>query len=408
MPLEDVDFSDLYTFTRTSDAQYLGSGGTIETAAIDAPAIAWSASGVAQGLVLNGAAIQLLANTSDPGGLMSSTFAVTETADATTAPDGTATAMLLKEDATNGSHYIGHNAGFPTTADDAVTWSFFVKASGRTKIQVSLMDFSALSNFIRSTIDLTAGTATGSAGGTGELTSAHPPEAYPNGWWRVSLTGKPNPGSAGDTYPRIALLTAGGAGNYQGDDTSGVYLWGHNLVESLDRNAFIETTTAPKTRGADLCSLNSLDTTFGATQGTFYAKFLAPGPAPAGANRTIMHADDGTTDNSYDLRMDAGASTVSLVVRAGGVEVANITAGSVVVGSTTTVAFSYVADAFRISLNGATAVSDTAGAVPTGITALYLGASSAAGANPLNGIIKQFRRLRAALNAVDLKTYSAT
>lgn len=408
MPLEDVDFSDLYTFTRTSDAQVLGSGGEIETVAIDAPAVTWSASGVALGLVLNGEAIQLLDGTADPEDIFANLFAATETADSTAAPDGTTTATFLKEDSSTGGHYAAHNAGFPLAAGDTATWSFFLKPNGRTKFLVNLHNWSALSNCVRSTVDLAAGTATGSVGGNGELISAPDPEPYPNGWWRISLTGIADPGEAGNLYPRLAMLSDAGAGNYAGDDASGVYHWGHNLVESADRNPFIETVAAPKTRGADLCSLNSLDSTFGATQGTFYAKFLAPSPAPADANRTIMHADDGTTDNSYDLRMDAGASTISLVVRAGGVEVANLSAGSVVSGSTTTVAFSYIADAFRISLNGATAVSDTSGATPTGITALYLGASDAVGANPLNGIVKQFRRLRAALNAIDLKTYSAT
>lgn len=408
MPLEDVGFTDLYTFTRTETAEFLGSSGLIESVAANLPAVAWSAAGTALGIVLNGPVTQLLANTGSPHAVFANPFAVAETANAGVAPDGTTTASRVTEDGTTGTHYFGHNAGFPLTAGDLATWSFFVKPNGRTKIQLTLFNFSALTNWVRSTIDLSAGTAAGTVGGVGELLSAPAPEAYPNGWWRVSLTGAPEPGAAGDMYPRISLLDAAGAGNYTGDTISGVYHWGHNLAADPVVRSFVATTTAPKTRGADLMSLNNLESTFGATRGTFYQKFWIASAAPAAANRTLLHADDGTTDNSYDLRVDAGTTNVTLVARTGGSQVASITAGAANLGAWNTVAFSYVNDAFRISLNGATAVSDTAGSAPAGITAIYFGASDGAGANPLDGLLRQNDRRKSALNAVDLATLTAT
>lgn len=407
MPLEDVDFTDLYTFTRSSDAQFIGSAGLLETASTDVAALAWSASGVSQGLVLEGSAVQSMANTSDPDAVFAATNG-TIAADQVDAPDGATTAASFLETTANGSHHIGKNAGISGNAGTLTNFSLFVKPVGRTKIQVSLFDFGALSNYIRSTFDLSAGTVTSAVGGNGSLVLAPPPEAYPDGWYRLTLIGIPNVGGSGVTYPRVAALNDAGAGNYVGDVAKGFYFWGCNATVATEQRSFIATTTAPKTRGADLCSLNSLDTTFGATQGTIYCKFIVPAAAPATANRTILHADDGTTDNSYDLRIDAGTLNVSLVVRSGGSEVANITAGAASAGSVNTVAFSYIADAFRISLNGATAVSDTSGAVPTGISALYLGAADNAGTAALNGIMKQLRRRRAALNAVDLKAETST
>ncbi len=84
MPLEDVGFSDLYTFTRSETAEFLGSLGLIESVAANLPAVAWSSAGVALGIVLNGPVVQLLANTSDPQDVFANPFAVTETANAGT------------------------------------------------------------------------------------------------------------------------------------------------------------------------------------------------------------------------------------------------------------------------------------------------------------------------------------
>lgn len=407
MPLEYVDFEDLHVFARAGDAQALGAAGLITTVAEDVAAVAWSASGAALGLVIEGTATQSIANTSEPDTLMAATNGAI-TADEAVAPDGATTAAKYTENSSTAAHHIGKNAGISGNSGTLTNFSVFLKPNGRTRFQVSLMDFSALSNYIRSTIDLSAGTATGSVGGAGSLVLAPAPEAYPNGWWRVTLIGIPNAGGSGVTYPRIAALNASGVASYAGDGASGFFYWGHNATTERDQRSFIATTTAPKVRGADLSSLASLGTLWSDIQGTVYAKFIVPGAASSSANRTVWHSDDGTTDNSYDLRIDAGTSTLRMVVRAGGEEVANLVAGTVTAGAASTVAFSYIAGAFRVSLNGAAAVSDTSGAVPTGITAFYRGASDGAGSNPLNGILKRLRRRKGALNATDIATESAS
>lgn len=409
MPLEDVGFTDLYTYARSNTAEYLGSAGVIESVAEDLPAVAWSAAGAALGIVLEGETAQSAANTSDPHSFLPDLTRATQDDDAVVAPDGTTTAATLAEDSTvTSTHYATWLVGPGVDAGSTRNWSFFVKPNGRTRFQLYLYDGGAQTNYIVSTINLTAGTAIGSVGGNGVVLLAPAPEAYPNGWYRVTIIGTPNPSSSGALRPRLQLLDSSGLANYSGDGTSGVHHWGHNLTAAPVVRSFIATTTAPKTRGADLMSLNNLESTFGATRGTFYQKFWIASAAPAAVNRTLLHADDGTTDNSYDLRVDAGTTNVTLVVRTGGSQVASITAGAANLGAWNTVAFSYVNDAFRISLNGATAVSDTAGNAPAGITAIYFGASDGAGANPLDGLLRQNDRRKSALNAVDLATLTAT
>jgi hypothetical protein len=406
MPLAETDFSDAIAFSRASAAAYLNESGVLATVPDDVAAFQRSAGGTRLGLILEGAATQSIANTSDPDTLMAATRG-TITADQTTAPDGTTTAAKFAENTDNDTHYIGRNAGVSGNSGTLTNFSVFLKANGRTKFQVTLFDFSALSNFIRTTVDLTAGTATGTTGGAGEILLAPAPEAYPNGWYRVTVIGVPNVGGSGVTYPRVAALSSAGAGNYAGDGNSGFFYWGFNATTAKEPRSFIPTTAAPATRAADLASLINLDATFGALTGTFRLRFRIPTAAPSDASRTLLHLDDGTTDNSYDIRVNAGGVTVAVVVRSGGSEVANLTAGAASITGQNLLAFSYTADGFRASLNGAPAVSDVSGAVPSGITRAFFGASDDAGANSLNGILGRVRRYRAATSAVDLASMSA-
>lgn len=410
MPLEETDFETALSYTRTGTAEFLGSDGLIQSVAADNRAIAWSAAGDALGIVLAGATEQLLPETGQPDVFLATLTNATHDDDAAVAPDGTTTAAALIESVSgSATHYAFTTlSSAPTvTAGGVRAWSVFVKANGRTRFSLNLYDAGAQSNFVTSTINLSAGTAVGSVGGNGVLVLAAPPEPYPNGWYLCTLIGTPNPSSSGSLRPRLQLLDNSGLANYAGDGTSGVYHWGHNLHVNPTIRPFIATTTAPKTRGADLLSVNNLEAVFSGINGTFKLDFMVPSAAPSDANRTLLHMDDGTTDNSYDIRINAGTRNLACVVRAGGAEVANVVAGVVTDGSISTVAFSYTTDAFRISLAGAAAVSDISGAVPTGLSVLYLGSSDDAGADPLDGILLGVERRRSALGAVDLAVYSA-
>jgi hypothetical protein len=410
MPQEATDFPTAITFARTGAAEFLGSDGLIQSVAEDVAAFAYDATGGALGVVIEGETAHLLANTSDPHTILTTLTNATLDDDAAVAPDGTTTAVALIENTTvtAAHHVFGTFTSSPSISAGANrNWSFFVKPNGRTKIFAAMYDASAQSNSVSATIDLTAGTSIGAATGAGVLVAAPAPVAYPNGWLRVSLIGTPNPASSGALRPRVQLLSDGGSTNYTGNGTSGVYLWGHNVHAGASVRSFCAMAGSTRTRGADLLSVNNLGAVFGATSGTFKLEFIVPGAAPAGANRTILHMDDGSTDNSYDLRIDAGTRNVACVVRAGGAEVADVVAGVAVDGSRNVVAFSYTTDGFRISLNGAAAVSDISGAVPTGLNAMYLGSSDDAGSDPLDGILYGAERRRSSMGAADVAAFSA-
>lgn len=155
----------------------------------------------------------------------------TITADATTAPDGTTTADTLVEDSTaSNTHYITRTTG---TDNVEASWSVYVQAAGREYVHLFMYDADATGNFIRARFGLSAESSATDQTGNGSVSSASIANVG-SGWYRVTLTGTPNTAGAGGTalfQVRMATGTAAADAIYNGDGTSGVYLWGARLVE---------------------------------------------------------------------------------------------------------------------------------------------------------------------------------
>jgi hypothetical protein len=130
----------------------------------------------------------------------------TVTANAVTAPDGTATADKLVEAATVGAHYVGQTlapVGVPAVA------SVYAKAGERTQLAIQLGS-SSVGYF-----NLSNGTVV--SGASAGISDAG------NGWYRCWVSGTPS-------NQNFLLYTAvAGAASYTGDGTSGIYLWGAQL-----------------------------------------------------------------------------------------------------------------------------------------------------------------------------------
>jgi hypothetical protein len=126
------------------------------------------------------------------------------------APDGNTTADKVIPSVVNGNHRIRLNTyGYNATAS-TVTVSVFAKKGELTKFRLGVSAAAA----IGALFDLDNGTFTNISTGIGRIT------AYPNGWYRCSVTG--TAGSVADT-----LLTDN-SGNiaFAGNGTDGLFLWG--------------------------------------------------------------------------------------------------------------------------------------------------------------------------------------
>lgn len=143
------------------------------------------------------------------------------------APDGTLTADKLVEDNQNNTHYAdATNATVVTGA--MYTASFYAKAAERTSAQAYIVD-SGIATGTTSTFNLSSGTVT--SGAQASITSVG------NGWYRCTVYG-----TVAASTARLRVFP--NSNNYQGDGTSGIYVWGAQINLGTVATPYVPTTTA--------------------------------------------------------------------------------------------------------------------------------------------------------------------
>jgi hypothetical protein len=222
----------------------------------------------------------------------------------TTSPDGYNNADLITEDSTSGAHRIGiaTNIG---SAGLTTTMSVFAKANGR--------DWLLLSNANMSPSGSTYFNIAEGYIGINTAIDAKI-EDYGNGWYRCSITyeqNKTNP------YPTIYLTNASGVSTYQGDGTSGVYLYGYQIEQSASyATSYIPTVGAAVTRGADDASKTGISSLIGQTEGTVMVEYNQSLIGQS-ATRRIFALSDGTANNRITAYINS-ANGIDFYVRNSG------------------------------------------------------------------------------------------
>jgi len=149
------------------------------------------------------------------------------TSNATTSPDGTATADKLVEDTTaTSTHLIQLQAGFSSfVSGNTYVISGYAKAGERTSASISMgtdggvfAGQSANFNFSTGVISAQSGVATFAMTDAG------------NGWYRWSIA--VTAAASGSGIIRFSLIGPTGSNSYTGDGTSGLFLWG-NQIEAV-------------------------------------------------------------------------------------------------------------------------------------------------------------------------------
>jgi hypothetical protein len=218
-------------------------------------------------------------------------------------------------------------------------------------------------------VTLTGASTAGPLVGTG---------AYPN---RVTLTFTPTAGTL--------TLTVTGSVQFA------------NLEAGSFATSYIPTTTATVTRAADVASINTLSPWFNATEGSFFVQasnLFASAPA-------LFSTDDGTTNNRI-INFFSNPTTPAFRVISGGVDQANISSGVISLQSTFKLASAYKVNDFAASLNGAAAVVDTSGTIPSGQTTARLG-SNVVTAGLINGYLQRITYYPRRLTNAELQTLTA-
>jgi hypothetical protein len=158
--------------------------------------------------------------------------AVTVTANATAAPDGTSTADKLTPDVTSASHFAGQTV---TTTAVAHTYSAYLKADG---YSWAILYASGVNQGVY--FDLANGVVGSSFIGAPTSSSITP---VGNGWYLCSITFTATTGTAARVYASPANTVS----TFAGDGTSGIFVWGAQIepvTYQTTPSTYVATTTA--------------------------------------------------------------------------------------------------------------------------------------------------------------------
>ena len=162
----------------------------------------------------------------------------TISANATVAPDGTNTADKLIESNTNDIHEVYTNTPYTLTAGSNYTKSVFAKSAERTQVALNFVTggFGQGARVIANLSNGTLGTITNYGGITESSATI---TNVGNGWYRISITIKPV--TTANFYADFAPALSGNT-TYLGNGTSGIYIWGAQLVAGTSSKEYFPTT----------------------------------------------------------------------------------------------------------------------------------------------------------------------
>ena len=151
----------------------------------------------------------------------------TDSVSTTLSPDGSAFSTNFAENTSNAQHKLSRTVSFD--GNSTYTFSVFVKSNGR-DIYLDVGNNTRFGG--RASFNLTTGVAS-TVMGTPSIKNLG------NGWFRCMVTGAST--SAGSTT--LELLTFNGSTNsYEGDGSSGVFVWGAHVVKGNQPKNYLKTT----------------------------------------------------------------------------------------------------------------------------------------------------------------------
>ena len=337
-----------YSFTRASQGYYTNADGTLTLFASGAMRRG------DRGVLIEGARTNLLLRSQEFDNASWVKTRATVTANAVAAPDGTLTAEKLVEDSTaSNSHFIAQS---PTLTAAAHTFTVYAKAAERSYIGLFIGTVGVGKYF-----DLANGAVLGNL--VGAPTSAAI-EALGNGWYRCSIVFT---GTAAPNAASVYLSPDGTSISYNGDNASGVYLWGAQLEAASFPSSYIPTTTTSAIRQADV-----LTYTAGVSYPlTVWAEFERA--VDTGGGEYWAQIDDGSNNNRvlvYGNTLDQ----VAAFMNSGGVTQAETAvAGAVAVNAVTKFAARFDTNSVRGCRAGTLSTEDTSATLPAAPTRWQIG-----------------------------------
>ena len=295
-----------------------------------------------------------------------------------TAPDASSNAYKLIEDNTNSLKLFNAVNNTATTASTSYSSSIFVKAGERTKVRIYA--YHLTNQFFAVDYDLVSNTALGTNVMNTQV-DGHSIEDCGNGWKRITVTGQ----KVASTYSwdvGVSPLDDSGNVTYQGDGTSGVYIWGAQLEEGTVPTSYIPTSGSAVTRAADNLVIDGSDFTdfYNQSEGTVYVETVG--------REVDFNYIYSISDGSISNRIAAIHHEYHhLYVQTSGVLQGAPDAGTFTAGTLCRYAASFKANDLRVVIDGGNVATDTNATIPT-VNKINIG-SRENGNEHLNGHIKR-------------------
>jgi hypothetical protein len=243
---------------------------------------------------------------------------------ATLDPYGTNVSDLIVANATLGQHRIDQTI---THSSGGYVFSVFLKRAGYGfgRLRIGLDG---------ATFDLVNGTI--SATDVGIVSSI---QSYGNGWYRCIVS---KAVSAANEVIRINMQPSAIGGDFEGDGTSGIYVFGAQYETGSVATSYIPTTTAAVTRSADIVRKTNIASLIGQSEGTVYFEVEVTAEA---RDKWICTLDSGNLDY-IQLGVNAFQRVFVTTIRN------NATVGATMLSSVLTVGYHKVAYAYNTATNG--------------------------------------------------------
>lgn len=269
------------------------------------------------------------------------------TANQTTSPDGTQNADKLVENSANTIHEIYQ--GLTLTGGTTYTNTIYAKSAERTQIAINFVSggFGQGSQVIANLSDGTLGTITNYGGVTGSTATI---TNVGDGWYRISLT--MTPVSTTTFYADYSPAVNGNA-FYQGNGTSGIYIYGAQIEASSYATSYIPTTSSSATRVADACYKTGISSLIGQTEGTIFVDFVVNGQTTAPNAVNIYNNDYSALTTSTNAITYSDGLISCFTFRGNGTYgTININASGYTIGERIKLAYRYKSGDFAFYING--------------------------------------------------------
>ena len=251
---ENSNFKPLpFTFDRASSATVVNKDGLIETVGVDEPRIDFL-NNTKGHLLLEPSRQNVFTHSENISNSFWTKDGISITDDSIVSPDGLQTADKLVENSSNSNHRF-YNNNFGITSGSA-SLSCFAKAGERNELR---FDEGVGGNGIK--VNLTDGTFTLLSSATGGV------DFIGNGWYHIYFSYT----VSSFIQTRVSILKDDTV-SYQGDGSSGLYVWGLQQEVGSYATSYIPTQGSAVTRSAENCSGAGNSTVFNDSEGVLYVE----------------------------------------------------------------------------------------------------------------------------------------